>query len=129
MIGRGKPGRPKLGGGLGGGLGRGRGGKPVLVRVLAVLAAMALVGAFALATMLPPLTSLAELMAMLDSPTLINLPATIHGHAPAWVWEWLVLPLLMRPVWLLPAAFGVVLGGLAITLHGPGAPKSPKWKM
>jgi hypothetical protein len=109
-------------------MGRGS-GKQVLVRILAVTAAMALVGAFALATMLPPMTSLAELVAMLDNPTLLALPQMVHGNAPQWVWDWLVLPLLMRPVWLLPAAIGVVLGGLAITLQGPGAPKSPRWKM
>jgi hypothetical protein len=101
----------------------------VLVRVLAVLAATALVGAFALATMLPPLTSVAELVALLDNRTLLALPEAVRGHTPAWVWDWVVLPVLMRPVWLLPMAFGVVLGGLAITLHGPGAPKSPRWKM
>jgi hypothetical protein len=114
-------------------IGRGRtgrgSGKQILVRVLAVMAAAALVGAFALATMLPPLTSLAELVAMLDNRTLLALPQLVRGHAPEWVWQWLVLPVLMRPVWLLPAAFGVVLGGLAITLQRPGAPKSPRWKV
>ncbi len=122
MIGRG--GKPGLGGKK-----AGRGGKQVLARVLAVLAAGALVGAFALATMLPPMTSLAELVGMLDNRTLIALPQIVRGSAGEWAWRWLVLPVLMRPVWLLPMACGVVLGGLAITLHGPGAPKSPRWKM
>ena len=122
MVGRG--GKP----GAGGKAGRG-GGKDVLARVLAVLAAVALVGAFALATMLPPMTSLAELVGMVDNRTLIALPQMVRGNAGEWAWRWLVLPLLMRPVWLLPTACGVVLGGLAITLHGPGAPKSPRWKM
>ncbi len=122
MIGRG--GKPGLGGKK-----AGRGGKQVLARVLAVLAAGALVGAFALATMLPPMTSLAELVGMLDNRTLIALPQIVRGSAGEWAWRWLVQPVLMPPVWLLPMACGVVLGGLAITLHGPGAPKSPRWKM
>lgn len=106
-----------------------RSGKQVLARVLAVMAAVALVGAFALATMLPPTTSLADLVGMLDNRTLLALPQIVRGHAPEWVWEWLVLPVLIRPVWLPPTALGVVLGGLAITLQGPGAPKSPRWKV
>lgn len=99
------------------------------MRVLWVLAAAALVGAFALATMLPPMTSLGEMVAMLNNRTLVVLPRIVRGSLGDWAWQWLVLPLLMRPVWLLPTAAGVVFGGLAITLHGPGAPKSPKWKM
>ncbi len=99
------------------------------MRVLAVLASTALIGAFALATMLPPLTSLGELVAMLDGHTLLALSRVVRGDAPVWVWTWLVLPVLMRPVWLLPAAFGMVLGGLAITLGSPRAPKSPHWKL
>ena len=105
------------------------GGKQTLVKVLAVLAAIALVGAFALATMLPPLTSLAELVAMLDNRTLLALPEWVRIHVPEWVWRWLVVPVLMRPVWLPPAALGMVLGGLAITLQKPGVPKSPRWKL
>ncbi|MDE2335510.1 MAG: hypothetical protein KGK10_13325 [Rhodospirillales bacterium] len=115
----------------GGGRGRGRrgGALQALARVLTVLACVALVGAFALATMLPPLTSLGELLAMLDNRTLLGLSRFVRGDAPGWVWTWVVLPLLMRPVWLLPVAVGVVLGGLAITLRNPGAPTSPRWKL
>ena len=99
------------------------------MRLLTVLAATALIAAFALATMLPPLTSVADLVGMLDNRTLVALPGVIRAHVPDWAWRWAVLPVLLRPVWLLPAAVGVVLGGVVITLQSPGAPKSPRWKM
>lgn len=114
--------------GWGGGPGRAS-RKEWLVRVLAILAAVAFVGAFALATMLPPSTSLAATLGMIDGHGFASLAGTLRASLGKWAWAWLVAPVMMRPVWLLPAAAGVVLGGLAITLRGPGAPKSPKWKL
>ena len=38
-------------------------------------------------------------------------------HTVYWLWEWVERPLLVRPVWLLPAAFGLICGGAALTLN------------
>lgn len=99
------------------------------MRVLAILAAIAFVGAFALATMLPPTTSLAATLGMIGEHEFASIAGTLRASLGKWAWEWLVAPVLSRPVWLLPAALGVLLGGLAVTLRGPGSPKSPKWKL
>lgn len=85
-------------------------------RIFAVLAAAFLVVAFALAALAPDDLSLASGLELVDHDWLVWLPK----HTVAWLWEWIERPLLVRPVWLLPAAFGLVCGGAALTLYsGP----------
>jgi len=88
----------------------------ILSRVMAVLAAILLVTAFALATVLPPGTSLVELIADMDHPTLVWLKTASDLHLPAWVWDNLEIPLLVRPAWLLPTSLGLVALGCSVTL-------------
>lgn len=88
----------------------------ILTRTLNVLAAAMLVLAFALASMLPPFTSLGEVIANYDHPLLIGLRATFDARLPGWLWTQVVVPLLLRPVWLLPLSFGLVLIGLSVTM-------------
>lgn len=87
-----------------------------LTRSLNVLAAIFLVLAFALVSILPPFTSLGEVIANYDHPLLLWLKATFETRLPEWLWLDIVVPLLLRPVWLLPLSFGLVLIGLSVTL-------------
>lgn len=88
----------------------------ILSRVLAVLSAACLVGAFTLATVLTPFESLAELIADWDHPTLVWLKHAAVTHLPGWVWEEVIVPILLRPAWLVPTALGLLLLGFSLTL-------------
>jgi len=85
-------------------------------RTLTVLAAAAFVAAFALATLFSPLTTLAQVVARDDPHTLYAVHDFVVAHSSAWVWTNLVLPVLLRPSWLLPVFLGVVFGGGATTI-------------
>ena len=84
-------------------------------RICMSLAACFLVLAFAIAALGPVGLSLAETLQRLDD----GLLATLYRRSPGLLWRWMLLPLLMRPAWMLPAAFGVVCSGLAITVGRP----------
>ncbi len=88
----------------------------ILHRVLAVLAAASLVAAFALATLLPPQLSLANLIAMMDSRLLYDVHEFAVAEGVDWVWPHLLMPLLLRPCWLVPICLGLVLAGGAMTV-------------
>lgn len=87
----------------------------MLTRILAVIAAILLVGAFALATLGPPEMSLGGAMLSFDHTLLARLQHAIHRYLSDAVWDNLAVPLLIRPVWLLPAALGLVFAGAATT--------------
>lgn len=82
-------------------------------RILAVLAALFLVGAVALGLLTPRGMTLEQGLMLLDQSTVTWLKA----HAVPWMWETLEVPLLIRPVWMLPAALGLVLAGAAATFN------------
>jgi hypothetical protein len=88
----------------------------ILSRIMAVLAAILLVGAFALATVLPPGTSLVELLADMDHPLLVWLKDVSTSSLPSWVWDGVEVPILVRPAWLVPTSLGLIALGCAITL-------------
>jgi hypothetical protein len=81
-------------------------------RILAVLSALMLIGAFALATLGPPGVPLGHVLFTLDTPVM----DWLQQHAPGWMWQNLVVPVLLRPAWLLPATLGILLAGAAVTL-------------
>ena len=85
-------------------------------RVFAIIAAMSLVLAFALAALLPPTLSLARFMEMIDHARLVALQNFMQGHLSAWLWNYICVPVLTRPAWLLPTAVGLVAVGAAVTL-------------
>ncbi|MDA8247967.1 MAG: hypothetical protein M0Z28_02220 [Rhodospirillales bacterium] len=94
-------------------------------RVLAVLAAICLVVAFALATLLPPPLTLAQLVAMFDARMLYESHQFVVAHGMGWLWSNLLMPLLLRPCWLLPIGLGLVFAGGALTLGSrKGVPRS-----
>ena len=81
-------------------------------RILAVLSALMLIGAFALATIGPPGVPLGHVLFTLDTPVM----DWLQQHFAGWIWRNLVVPLLLRPAWLSPAALGIVLAGASLTL-------------
>ena len=95
------------------------------MRGFAILAAALLVGAFALGTILPADLPLRDALLQWDRSLPGWLQAMATSHLPAWFWDGLLLPLLLRPVWLLPAGLGVVCAGAAVTCgSGGGAQRS-----
>ncbi len=88
----------------------------MMQRVLAVLAAVFLVGAIGLATLAPPDLPLGQALFMLDSGLMNGLETDTKQYLSPWIWMHLEVPLLVRPAWLIPACFGIVCAGLAATL-------------
>jgi hypothetical protein len=101
----------------------------IVERLLAVLAALCLVGAFALAMLWPIMTTLDELLALTDQDLLVWLHDVVRAGLPDWIWRMLFQPMLSRPCWMLPLIMGVVLGGAALTAASRrGVPDTPRWR-
>lgn len=82
-------------------------------RIFAVLAALFLVTAVALATLTPQGLTLGQGLLMLDRGS----AAWLRAHSAGWLWDWLELPFLVRPLWLVPAFLGLICVGLSATLN------------
>jgi len=82
-------------------------------RVFAVLAAAFLVVAVGIAALLPLGLTLTRGLLMIDE----GVVAWLQQHSLPWAWNWLLLPFLQRPLWLLPASFGLICAGLALTFN------------
>lgn len=93
------------------------------MRILAVLSAVSLVAAFTLLATVPPELPLAHALVGLDSHRFLQAQTAIRGQAP-WLWAKVLTPVLQRPVWFLPAALGLILGGCAVTLASRPTPRS-----
>lgn len=85
-------------------------------RIFAVLAAIFLIGAFAVATLGPPNLPLGQALFMIDHDLPRNLEAGIRRVLSSGAWNVMALPLLLRPAWLIPAALGLIFAGLSVTL-------------
>ncbi|MGH7210326.1 MAG: hypothetical protein ACREF1_02545 [Acetobacteraceae bacterium] len=85
-------------------------------RVFAILAAVLLVGAFALATLMAPDLSLGAALFLVSDHALRAAHDGISAHLGSWAWSGVAVPLLLRPVWLIPAGLGLVCTGAALTL-------------
>lgn len=82
-------------------------------RVFAVLAALLLVSAVAIATLTPQGLTLGQGLLMLDR----GWPGWLKASTAGWMWEWIELPVLMRPLWLVPASLGLICAGMSATLN------------
>ena len=82
-------------------------------RVFAVLAAFFLVVAVGIAALTPLGQTLAQGLLQVDPKAM----EWLRLHSPALLLTWVEMPFLLRPLWLLPACLGVVLGGLAATFN------------
>jgi hypothetical protein len=85
-------------------------------RIFAVLSAALLVGAVALATLGPPGLPLGQLIFMLDHDIMRMLQNAVELHVAAWLWRYAVVPVMVRPAWLIPASLGIVCAGAAFSL-------------
>ena len=104
----------------------------ILSRILAVLAAILLVGAVGVAMLGPPEMPLGRAVFMLDHELLSTLRNAFRDRSTQWMWDDVLLPVLLRPAWLVPASFGLICAGASLTLasrqgHGPNRrPGSPR---
>jgi hypothetical protein len=89
-----------------------------LQRILAVISAVLLVGSVALATLGPPDVPVGQVLLMIDHDLTEALRSGIEQHLSAWIWSDMVLPLLVRPAWLVPAALGLICAGAAFSASG-----------
>jgi hypothetical protein len=87
-----------------------------LQRIFAVLAAALLVGAVALAILVPPSQPLGDLLLMLDHDATNTVHAFVERHFSEWIWSDLAMPLLLRPAWLVPATVGLICAGAAASI-------------
>jgi hypothetical protein len=87
-----------------------------LQRILAIVSAILLVGSVALATLGPPSVPLGQLLLMLDHDLAAALQNGIEQHVADWMWSDLVMPLLVRPAWLVPATLGLICAGAAFSV-------------
>jgi hypothetical protein len=94
---------------------------PLIARVFTVLAAVFLVGAVALATMLPPDMTLHEAMHAIDAIRADDFQHTLAATLGKTMWDWVIAPLLLRPVWMMPLSLGLICVGGALTasFHAP----------
>lgn len=89
-------------------------------RVFAVLAALLLVAAVAIATLMPQGFTLRQSIALLDQEG----PIWLRDHSAPWLWTWVEAPFMVRPIWLLPAFLGLICAGMATTLNlGDASPR------
>ena len=88
----------------------------MIAKILAVIAAMLLVAAVALGTLMPPDISLGEALDGFAQLQLSAAEAFVRAHISGWVWDRPLMALLVRPIWLLPAAAGLVCAGAAMTV-------------
>ena len=92
----------------------------MVARIFAVLAAFFLVAAVAIGALTPPGMTLGQGLSNLDG----NVTTWLREHSLAWLWNWVEVPFMMRPMWLIPAGLGLICAGLATTLNlGDAAPR------
>jgi hypothetical protein len=77
---------------------------------------MLLVGAVALAMLGPPAVPLGQVLFMVDHDLMEAVHTFIGTHMATWLWDYLVVPLMLRPAWLVPAALGLLCGGMSLSL-------------
>jgi hypothetical protein len=69
----------------------------------------------AMAVVLPADEALESTLKALDPTAVEALHRGGQAILPSGLWRYLVVPVLMRPAWLLPACIGIVAIGLAMT--------------
>ena len=85
-------------------------------RIFACLSAVFLVGAVAVALLGPPGIALGQALVAIDHHMLDVLRSGVERLFAPWLWSEVILPILVRPAWLPPAALGLVFAGLCLTV-------------
>lgn len=86
-----------------------------LAKFLMVVAAILLVGSVAIGTLGPQEMSLGDAITRLDRTSLATVEAYVRHHLSAWVWKGPLMAIIGRPIWLVPAALGLICAGAAAT--------------
>ncbi len=81
----------------------------MLARTFTILAAFLLVGAIAAAALAPAGMTLARGLGTMSGV----IEPWLRVHSPGWLRDWVEMPMLSRPLWMLPAALGVICAGVA----------------
>ncbi len=97
---------------------------PVLPRIFAILAAVLLVGSVALASLMPTDTSLVQAFQAIDQGGPEHLQRMLIGLLGHGFWDSVVVPLLVRPVWLIPVCLGLICVGGAVTALSHASPRT-----
>ena len=84
----------------------------IVHRILAVAAAVFFVAAVGIATFGAETMSLGQALDLIAPDLLNGLPAWFGD----WAWASLARPLMVRPAWMIPLGFGMILGGLSASL-------------
>lgn len=63
----------------------------------------------------PPEVPLGQMVFMIDHDLMKAMQSGIEKHLAAWIWRYLIGPLMVRPAWLVPAALGLICAGVAAT--------------
>ncbi len=88
-------------------------GREFAAKLFASVGALCLVASFAMASLLRPFATLAELMVLLDHRALVVWDKAGHSALATWLWMHIAVPLLGRPAWLVPTGLGLVCVGAA----------------
>jgi hypothetical protein len=91
-------------------------GRNVAAKLAAATGALSLVLAFAIASLMNPFLSLAQLLTTQAPLWMASVAHAEHTGVALWLWDYVALPLLLRPAWMIPTMLGVVLVGLAAQL-------------
>jgi len=97
---------------------------PLATRIFAVLAAVFLVASVALGTILPPDMSLHEALHAIDAARADDMQRAIVNTLGKGIWQAVLVPLLMRPVWLGPLALGLISIGGAVSTRTQATPRT-----
>jgi hypothetical protein len=93
-------------------------------RIFAVLAAAFLVGSVALASLLPVDMTMQQAILALDDTWPGSLRQALVGSLGQGIWENLAVPVLARPVWLVPVCLGLICIGGAVTSRPHASPRT-----
>jgi hypothetical protein len=95
-------------------------------KIFTVLAAMMLVGSLALATLLPPDMSLHEALHTIDAMRADHVQLAVMTGLGKGVWDAAAVPLLLRPVWLMPLCLGLICAGAALSCSFQATPRTKR---
>lgn len=99
-------------------------GLPILPRVFAVLAAILLVGSVALVALMPADSSLGQALRDLTGTAPDRALGLFSTGLPRTLWEAVIVPVLVRPVWLVPVSLGLICVGGTLTALSHASPRT-----
>ncbi len=67
--------------------------------------------------MMSPVLTLGQLLMTHAPDWMAGVAHAEHSSVSLWVWDYIGLPLMLRPAWMIPTMLGLVLAGLALQLR------------